>query len=389
MSIGCVITQTLTLVTDDLLDHLDPAEADAGAGQLAMLQLLLDAGRRQPPGLGVVVAVERRHQRDVRDRVQRPDDVLLSKVQVDRALVHGRVRAGLVDQTEQRPRAGLDHGDGVRRCRAQRDTRRGMVGAAVDQAGRAGRDVRQRPCQLEAGVAEVAGVGRRQRHLRGGAPQVTGEHRRVRRIRDRGFGRPVEQLLRMARQVLVELILAGDQQPQPRAPAAGAAPLLAQRRHGAREAHGDRAVEHADVDAELERAGGDHAEQGAVRQSAFDRATLLGRVAGAVGGDRGRGGRARSGSAPRGRTGRPARSPCASGRRRSSAGRGRPVRRAASPLRPACSPGCRTRGRAEAGSRRRPRAPRQARRRPRSPRPAGRPASSRPGRGWRSSPTPG
>ena len=99
------------------------------------------------------------------------------------------------------------------------------------------------------------------------------------------LGRPVEQLLWMAGQVLVELILAGDQQPESRSAAAGAAPLLAQRRHGAGEADRDRAVEHANVDAQLKRAGGDHAEQGAVRQPAFDRAALLGCVAGAVWGD--------------------------------------------------------------------------------------------------------
>ena len=65
--------------------------------------------------------------------------------------------------------------------------------------------------------------------------------------------------------------------------AAGAAPLLAQRRDRPREADRDRAVEQADVDPELERVGRAHAEQLAFDEPALDLAALLRRVAGAVG----------------------------------------------------------------------------------------------------------
>ena len=67
------------------------------------------------------------------------------------------------------------------------------------------------------------------------------------------------------------------------AAAAGAAPLLAQRRDGAGEADRDRAVEQADVDPELERVGCGHPEQLALDEAPLDLAALLGRVAGAVG----------------------------------------------------------------------------------------------------------
>ena len=69
---------------------------------------------------------------------------------------------------------------------------------------------------------------------------------------------------------------------EPVAAAAGASPLLAQRRDRAGEADGDRAVEQADVDAELERVRRRDAEQLALDEPPLDLAPLLGRVAGAV-----------------------------------------------------------------------------------------------------------
>ena len=55
--------------------------------------------------------------------------------------------------------------------------------------------------------------------------------------------------------------------------------LLPQRRHAAREAQVQRGVEAADVDAELQRIGGRHATQSALREGALDGAALRGRVA--------------------------------------------------------------------------------------------------------------
>src|SRR4029079_1386899 len=67
--------------------------------------------------------------------------------------------------------------------------------------------------------------------------------------------------------------------------AAGSSPLLAEARHGAREADRDRAVEVADVDAELERVGGGDAEQVPLDEPPLDLAPLLRRGAGAVRGE--------------------------------------------------------------------------------------------------------
>ena len=71
--------------------------------------------------------------------------------------------------------------------------------------------------------------------------------------------------------------------------AAGASPLLAQARDRSREADRDRAVEVADVDAELQRVGGGDAEQLALDEPPLDLAPLLRRVAGAVRREPGRG----------------------------------------------------------------------------------------------------
>src|SRR6478672_9279329 len=64
--------------------------------------------------------------------------------------------------------------------------------------------------------------------------------------------------------------------------AAGASPLLAKARHRAGETDRDRAVEVADVDAELERVGRCDSEQVALDEPPLDLAPLLRRVAGAV-----------------------------------------------------------------------------------------------------------
>ena len=86
-------------------------------------------------------------------------------------------------------------------------------------------------------------------------------------------------------EVLVERVGAGHQHAEPAPGAAGATPALAQARHRAREADDDRAVQHADVDAELQGARGDDRQQVAVGQAALELAALLGGVAGAVGRD--------------------------------------------------------------------------------------------------------
>ena len=110
-------------------------------------------------------------------------------------------------------------------------------------------------------------------------------------VEDRRLDRAVEELVGVAAEELVERVLAGDVEREPAAAPPGAAPHLAQRGDGAGERDADRRVERADVDAELERVGGHHAEQLALQQLVLELAPLLRRVAGAVRGDRGRPGR--------------------------------------------------------------------------------------------------
>ena len=105
-------------------------------------------------------------------------------------------------------------------------------------------------------------------------------------------GRPVS-IAGMADEVLVERVGRRHQHRQTGAAAAGATPLLAQARHGAGEADRDRAVQHADVDAELERVRRHDGPQLARRQPPLELAPLLGRVAGPVGRDARRAGAAR------------------------------------------------------------------------------------------------
>ena len=67
------------------------------------------------------------------------------------------------------------------------------------------------------------------------------EHARVRVVEDRSLDSTAEQRLGLAHEVLVERVLAGDEDGQPVPAAAGAAPLLAQARDRPREADRDHA----------------------------------------------------------------------------------------------------------------------------------------------------
>ena len=92
----------------------------------------------------------------------------------------------------------------------------------------------------------------------------------------------LEERGRVVDEELVERVLARDEQREPTCPPPGASPLLPQRRDRPRETDGDRAVEQADVDAELERVGRGHAQQLALDEPPLDLASLLRRVPGAV-----------------------------------------------------------------------------------------------------------
>src|SRR5439155_25919868 len=101
------------------------------------------------------------------------------------------------------------------------------------------------------------------RRLEGGGRNVTVEHARVRMVEDRRLDAAAEQRLRLPHEVLVEGVLGRNEDGEPVSATACAPPLLAQARDRAGKADRDRAVEQADVDAELQRVRRRHTEQGA------------------------------------------------------------------------------------------------------------------------------
>ena len=226
-------------------------------------------------------------------------------MQVDRALV-GRVHARARGRRCRAARPSRCRRS--RRCRGSPSAaRRRRPGSRRSRAGRrcrsgagAARRRRRAPrrCAASSGpsVASSAGV---ERALVRGAEHVRGVDLLVLVVEDRRLDGPVEELVGVAAEELVERVLAGDVDREPAAAAPGAAPHLPQRGDRARERDADRGVERADVDAELERVGGDDAEQLALDEPALDLAPLLGRVAGAVGRDPLA--RARPGPCPRAR----------------------------------------------------------------------------------------
>ena len=135
---------------------------------------------------------------------------------------------------------------------------------------------------LERGVAERLAVGVVDRRLVRRRRDVPVEDARIRVVEDRRLDPPLEQRFRLAHEVLVERVLRRDENREAVPAPAGAAPLLAQARDRAGEADGDRAVEQADVDAELERVRRGDAEQLALDEPPLDVAPLRRRVARAV-----------------------------------------------------------------------------------------------------------
>ncbi len=101
-------------------------------------------------------------------------------------------------------------------------------------------------------------------------------------VEDRGLDLPVDQRLGLPHEVLVERVLARDEDREPVPAPPCATPLLLERRHRPGEADRDRAVEQADVDPELERVGRADAEQVALHETPLDLASLLRRVARSV-----------------------------------------------------------------------------------------------------------
>src|SRR3954470_24735678 len=96
------------------------------------------------------------------------------------------------------------------------------------------------------------------------------EHAGARVVEDRRLHAAAEQLLRLPHEELVERVLCCDEHGEAVSAAAGATPLLAQRRDRAGEADRDHGVEEADVDAELERVRRRDAEQLALGEPPLD-----------------------------------------------------------------------------------------------------------------------
>ena len=185
-------------------------------------------------------------------------------------------------------RVALDHRDRVGRGRAQRDPRGDELAAPRRQpaAGAAQLPGRQQPLRpLAPARPEELVVGVAQRQLVGRRDQVPGGDLLVAVVEDRRLDRPLEELLRVAAEELVERVLAGDVDRQPAPPPPRPAPHLPQAGDGAGEGDADRRVELADVDPQLQRVGRDHRQQLAGAEPVLDLAPLLRRVAAAVGRD--------------------------------------------------------------------------------------------------------
>src|SRR5579862_1457622 len=101
-------------------------------------------------------------------------------------------------------------------------------------------------------------------------------------IENRRLHRTGQEIVWVAAEELVERVLARDVDRQPPAAPSGAAPHLPQAGDRAREGHADRGVEIADIDAELKRVGGHHAQQLSATQAALDLLALSRGVTGPV-----------------------------------------------------------------------------------------------------------
>ena len=190
------------------------------------------------------------------------DQVALAEMQVDGAGVGRAEDALALDRAEHGAVAAVDDDELSLPSRAQADLGGGGVGAPPDQAAAgaaaqlAARGKLRRP--RHAGLAEVGLVGLLERPLVGRRLEVGLEDVRVGEVDDRVLDLARQQALGLAHEVLVEGVLAGDQHGPAAARPAGPAPALPEARHGARKPGDEREVELAHVDAELERAGGDH-----------------------------------------------------------------------------------------------------------------------------------
>ncbi len=277
------------LVPRDLLGDAQPAEEGPGRGQAFGAADLQDLGGLLHPHPGVVTHAALLDRDHAAVHVQVLDHEALPAVQVDRAgvgLLEGPVG---VDEADDGSLGGGLDGHGLAGS-AQVHLAVGLFAAGEGFAAVGGLQqlaAGQEPLQAgrEAGIAQqllVAGQGQ----LGSGADQVAVHDDLVVGIDHGGLGRPAEEVLGVAHEVLVQGVLAGDHD-HGRLPLAAAHPSAAlQGLHDrARVAHQDAQVEPADVDAELQGAGGDDRQQVARGHAGFDVPPLLREEPGPVGAD--------------------------------------------------------------------------------------------------------
>src|SRR5439155_21407513 len=87
----------------------------------------------------------------------------------------------------------------------------------------------------EGRLAEDVRVRLVERRLERGGRDVAVQHARVLVVEERGFHAPAQERLRLAHEVLVERVLAGDEDREPVLAPAGPSPLLAEARDRSRE----------------------------------------------------------------------------------------------------------------------------------------------------------
>ncbi len=126
---GRAVAHGLPRVRDDLLGHGDPTEVELDSElELGALRVL---DRRLGLLLHLRVPVDSRG-RDDGDAVlerERLDEVLLAEMEVDGALVHGRVRAVALDEPEQRAGVAVDDRERLRVAGAERHASGRVVAA--------------------------------------------------------------------------------------------------------------------------------------------------------------------------------------------------------------------------------------------------------------------
>ena len=273
------------LVTGDRLGHGHPAVAELDSGGIPSVGLPFDEDLGLDPGAGVPVAVETAGDRPAGTEVELRDLPVRAQVHVDRAgMERGEGSAGL-DLADYLARVPIDDQNRVGRARPERYPRcdeprppwnQSFPGlpedALPDQVVR----------RLRRTLPEPPPLVRPEGQFVGGRGQVASCDLGGGMVEDRRLDRSVEELIRVATEVLVEPVRPGHVDRQATAFPAGPAPHLPEAGDRPGEVDADRRVEVAHVYPQLERVGCGDPEQLAGREAGLDVPPLGRGVAGAV-----------------------------------------------------------------------------------------------------------